>query len=145
MKIENIVYNKRVIAMIITKSNLNNRKKYFFPTLKYFPLQVGFMNHKKGFDIRPHYHNKNVRKIKTISEVLLVKKGILRVDFYGNVNKYLFSKFIHKNDILILLSSGHGFKVIKDCSLIEIKQGPYIKTKDKKHFVKIQEKNIIVK
>jgi len=145
MKIENIFYNKQIIAMIILKSNLNSKKKYFFPTLKHFPLQVGFMNHKKGFNISPHYHNKNVRKIKSTSEVLLIKKGILRVDFYGNINKYLFSKFIYKNDILILLSSGHGFKVIKDCSIIEIKQGPYVKTKDKKRFVKIQEKNIILK
>ena len=144
MRIENILYNKKIIAMIISKSSLS-KKKYFFPTLKYFPLQVGFMNHKKGFNINPHHHYRNVRKIKNISEVLLIKKGILRVDFYGKINKYLFSKLVRKNDILILISSGHGFKVIKDCSIIEIKQGPYIPSKDKMLFLKTEESSIIFK
>lgn len=144
MKIENIFYKKKIIAMVISKINLN-KKKYFFPTFDNFPLQVGFMNHKKGFNIKPHYHVKNLRKIKNISEVLLIKKGILRVDFYGDINKYLFSKFIRKNDIIVLISHGHGFKVIKDCSIVEIKQGPYIKSQDKKRFSRIDEKNVILK
>ena len=60
--------------------------------------------------------------------------GLMRVDFYDNKKMLLKSKLIKKNDIIILLSGGHGFKVIKKAKFIEVKQGPYIEKKDKIRF-----------
>jgi len=76
---------------------------------------------------------------------LFVKNGILRVDFYVNKKKYLFSKILKKEDLIILNEGSHGFKVIKKCQLIEIKQGPFFKTLDKIRFKKIDEKKIKIK
>ena len=45
---------------------------------------------------------------------------------------YLFSKVIKKDDIIILNSGGHGFKVIETVEMIEVKQGPYNIKSDKK-------------
>jgi hypothetical protein len=42
--------------------------------------------------------------------------------------------FTGKVDIVILLTGGHGFKVVKNCKLIEVKQGPYNESKDKIRF-----------
>lgn len=143
MRIKNILHNKKIMAMIIYQNNFT-KKKYFFPTPAYFPLQLGFMNHKKNFLIKPHHHTNIQKKINSFSEVIIIKKGIIRVDFY-NKKKYLFSEILKKNNILILVSCGHGFKVLKDCSILEIKQGPYDLNKNKIFLKKIKESSIFIK
>ena len=98
-----------------------------------------------GHLIKPHKHYKNIRRIEYTSEVLIIQKGKLRVDFYSDKEKYLFSKIIKKNNIIILNSGGHGLKVIETVEMIEVKQGPYNLIKDKKKFYKIDEKKIKIK
>ena len=58
-------------------------------------------------------------------EVLIIKKGILRVDFYDEYEDYLESRNLYAGDIILLVSGGHGFKVIDEVEMIEVKQGPY--------------------
>ena len=72
-------------------------------------------------------------------------KGVLRVDFYSQKKKYLYSKILNKNDIIMLVHGGHGFKVLKNVEMLEIKQGPYSISKDKVKFENIDEKNIKIK
>ena len=88
------------------------------------------MRHKSQTYIKPHTHKNYLRKIKKTTEILLIKKGSLRVDFYSK-RKYLFSKVVNKGKILILLEGSHGFKILKNCSMLEVKQGPYNPKKDK--------------
>ena len=76
---------------------------------------------------------------------MIIQKGKLRVDFYSDKEKYLFSKMIKKNDILILNSGGHGFKVIEAVEMIEVKQGPYNIKSDKKVFESINDNLINLK
>ena len=76
----------------------------------------------------------SLRKIRGTTEVLLILKGILKINFYNNKKKFIFSKIAEKNDIVILLRGGHGFEVKKDCKMIEVKQGPYSKSEDKFKF-----------
>ena len=115
-----------------------------FITPNSLPLQLGFINHKTGLYVKPHTHNNYLRKIRKTTEILFIKKGILRVDFYHKKN-YLFSKLIKKNEILILVEGSHGFKIIKNSQIIEIKQGPFSLALDKKRFNKIDEKYIKIK
>jgi len=142
--IKKIIHKKKLLAIII------DEKKFFnhgvnFVTPSFLSLQLGFIKHKSNTFIKPHTHNSYLRKIKKTTEVLLIKKGLLRVDFYDIRNKYLFSKVVSKNQILILVDGSHGFKIIKDCLIIEIKQGPFNLALDKKRFNKIDEKNIKIK
>ena len=95
--------------------------------------------------IKPHKHFKNVRRIEYTSEVLIILKGRLRVDFYSDREKYLFSKIIKKNDIIILNNGGHGFKVLNDVEMIEVKQGPYNINADKKLFKSVEDKYIKIR
>jgi hypothetical protein len=103
------------------------------------------MKHKKNHFIKPHIHKKYSRKVYTTSEVLLIKKGVLRVDFYNNKKKYLFSKMLKENDLIILNEGAHGFKIQKNLEMIEVKQGPYKLAKDKVRFKKIDENKIKIK
>ena len=103
------------------------------------------MNHKKNYIILPHRHNKRQSKILLTTEVIIIQKGILRVDFYDNKEKYLFSKKLYSNDIIMLSNGGHGFKAIKDTQMIEVKQGPYSLSADKVKFEKVNENKIKIK
>ena len=93
----------------------------------------------------PHKHNKRVTKILTTTEVIILFKGILRVDFYDQKKKYLFSKKVYGGDIIMLVNGGHGFKVLKDIEMIEVKQGPYSLAADKVKFDKTDEKKIKIR
>ena len=103
------------------------------------------MNHKTNHVIQPHIHKKLVRKINHTSEVLLILKGTLRVDFYSLKRKYLFSKILRKKDIIMLVHGSHGFKVLKNVQMIEIKQGPFLAKLDKVRFNAANESKIKIK
>ena len=131
--IKNITYKKKTLALIIKNKYLKKRGINFF-TNNNLSQQVAYLNHKKGHIIQPHLHKRRLKKIYDTSEVLVILDGSLKVDFYNNKRKYLFSKILSKNDIIILLTYGHGFKILKNCKFIEVKQGPYDSKKDKFKF-----------
>ena len=131
--IKNITYKKKTLALIIKNKYLKKRGINFF-TNNNLSQQVAYLNHKKGHIIQPHLHKRRLKKIYDTSEVLVILDGSLKVDFYNNKKKYLFSKILSKNDIIILLTYGHGFKILKNCKFIEVKQGPYDAKKDKFKF-----------
>jgi hypothetical protein len=142
--IEKIVYKKKLLGLIV-RGSYRNKKGITFFTPKSSTQQFGYMKHKKKYIIKPHLHKKRLTKILYTSEVILLLKGILRVDFYNLKKKYLFSKIIKDKDIIMLVHGGHGFKVLKNVEMIEIKQGPYILSKDKVKFDNIDEKKISIK
>jgi len=142
--IENVFHKKKLYALIV-RNQFRKKSGINFFTDKNATQQFGFMKHKKNYLIKPHLHNKRQTKILSTSEVIILLKGILRVDFYDNSKKYIFSKKVYANDIIMLVNGGHGFKVIKDIEIIEVKQGPYNLIKDKKKFDKVDEKKIKIK
>ncbi len=139
--IEKIKYKKKLYAMIV-RGKYRNKKGITFFTNNKDIQQFGYMNHKKNHVIKPHIHKKQTRKLIYTSEVILILKGKLRVDFYNTQKKYLFSKLLNEKDIIMLVHGAHGFKVIKNVQMIEIKQGPYITKLDKIKFSETQESNI---
>ena len=139
--IEKIIYKKKMLALIV-RGKYRNKKGIKFFTPNESTQQFGYMKHQKEHIIKPHLHKKRLTKILYTTEVILLLKGKLRVDFYNSNKKYLFSKVLIKNDIIMLVHGGHGFKVINDIEMIEIKQGPYSLTKDKVKFDNIDEKKI---
>ena len=123
----------------LTKNGVN------FLTPNHLSHQVAFIKHKKKHLIKPHKHFKNIRKIEYTSEVLIIVKGKLRVDFYSKSEKYLFSKLIAKNDIIILNNGGHGFEVLEAVEMIEVKQGPYNLKMDKKVLASVEDSKVLIK
>ena len=143
------VYNQKKLYALIVRSPYRKKKGISFFTDIKASQQVGYMKHKKNHLILPHKHNKRkktaIAKIDTTTEVLIILKGILRVDFYNQNEKYLFSKKLYANDLIMLSNGGHGFKVLKDVEMIEVKQGPYFISKDKVKFDKTDESKIKIK
>ena len=119
-----------------------NKKGITFFTPKESTQQFGYMRHKKEYIIKPHLHKKRLTKILYTTEIILILKGRLRVDFYNLKKKYLFSRVIKEKDIIMLVHGGHGFKVLKNVEMIEVKQGPYSLARDKEKFKTVDEKKI---
>tara|TARA_S200000501_G_scaffold372658_1_gene418180 strand:+ start:820 stop:1245 length:426 start_codon:yes stop_codon:yes gene_type:complete len=137
--INEIKYKKFIFGYLI---RYKKKKGVNFLTPAKLTHQVGSLRHKKNHEIFPHLHLKNKRKIDYTSEVLIIQKGKIRIDLYSNKKKYLFSKILIKDDILILIKGAHGFKVLESCDILEIKQGPYNKKRDKIRFNPINEKSL---
>ena len=116
-----------------------------FHTPRNLTHQIGSIRHKKNHQILPHLHLPNKRKIDYTSEVLIIQKGRVRIDLYSNKKKYLFSKILMKNDILILIKGAHGFKILEPTDILEIKQGPYNHRKDKIRFQPIDANKIRIR
>jgi hypothetical protein len=130
--IEQIMHKNNIYAIIVRKNNQFKKKGVNFITRKQELFQLGFISHKKKHLIKKHYHIKKVRKISFFSEVLIMKKGILKVMFYDEKNRNIKKDTILKrDDIILLLQGGHGFEVLKDVEIVEVKQGPYQKDTDK--------------
>ena len=131
--IEKVIYDKNLLAIIIRKKNYPKKRGANFITSNKDPLQLGFINYPSNHIIKPHFHLKRKKTINTCPEVLIVQSGVLNVFFYTKNNQKInIAKKLKSGDIIFLLQGGHGFKVTKKISLIEIKQGPYSKNKDKK-------------
>ncbi|QNJ07695.1 RmlC-like cupin domain-containing protein [Synechococcus sp. Minos11] len=140
--IEHITYGGDLLAIII-RSSFSEPGIHFVTPLT-FSQQVGYMNHPKDHTIPPHTHNDVPRDIKLTQEVLLIKSGKLRVDFYAQDHTYYLSKLLFTGDVILLSSGGHGFTMLEDTQLIEVKQGPYVGIADKNRFESVPSSRIVL-
>lgn len=115
------------------KADYTNDGISFFTPDEY-SQQLAYMKHSKGHKIIPHVHNQVERTVFYTQEVLVIKSGIVRVDFYNNEREYVVSTILHAGDVILLASGGHGFEVLEDLEMYEIKQGPYVGDDDKTRF-----------
>lgn len=97
-----------------------------FCTLPTAPLQAAVMRHAAGHIIHPHRHLHRTRVIDNTQEVIIVMRGRIRVDLYLSNGKLETSRELAQGDMIILHNGGHGFVMLEDSELYEVKQGPYL-------------------
>lgn len=129
---------------ILIKANYNQNGIQFF-TNDNDSQQLGYMNRPVGYEIKPHRHNLVQREVHLTQEVLFIKSGKVRVDFYSNQQEYLESRILNPGDVILLSDGGHGFKMLEPSEIIEVKQGPYCGEQDKVRFDSISDDNIKLK
>lgn len=122
-----------LLISLIVKNNFECEGIEFF-TPSDFSQQLGYMKRPKGFIIPPHVHNPVAREVSYTKEVLFIKSGRIRVDFYGNNQVYLESRLLVTGDVILLAFGGHGFEILEQAEIIEVKQGPYAGDQDKTRF-----------
>ena len=76
---------------------------------------------------------------------MFIKSGELRVDFYSDEKQYLQSAILSSGDVILLASGGHGFEVLQEVEMFEVKQGPYAGDQDKTRFECVEEHKIDIK
>jgi len=135
--IKHIEHEGRLLAMIVP-ATFNEPGVHFF-TDTGLSQQLAYMQHPAGKDIQAHVHKPVRREIHYTQEVLVLRKGKLRVDFYDDDQTYLESQILTSGDIILLVEGGHGFKVLEEIEMFEIKQGPFVPDQDKVKFHGITE------
>lgn len=118
---------------VILRASFGEPGIHFF-TPGHFSQQLGFMRHPPGHAIEPHVHNAVRRDVHFTQEVLFLRRGRLRVDFYGEDRAYRESRVLGPGDVILLAGGGHGFEVIEEVEMVEVKQGPYAGDADKTRF-----------
>ena len=141
--IEKIKYNGKLLAMIIRTQFQKHGINFFTPDD--FSQQLAYMHHPAGKIIEPHVHNRVFREVHYTQEVLFIKKGKLRVDFYDEKQIYLESHILSEGDVILLSKGGHGFEVLEEVEMIEVKQGPYVGEQDKIRFKGISGDKVKIK
>lgn len=140
--IKKFYYQDKQIALIIKSTYSNDGIKFF--TEDNSSQQVAYMKHEKNTIIKSHVHNKVKRTIYDTQEVLIIKKGKLRLDLYSQEKEYIESTVINAGDIVFLSYGGHGLKCLEAVEMIEVKQGPYLGVNDKERFPEIPETKVII-
>lgn len=140
--IEKIIAENLLLAIII-RSDYKKEGIEFF-TNDNDSQQLGYMNRPEGYVIAPHRHNLVAREVHLTQEVLFIKSGKVRVDFYDNQQDYIKSTILEKGDVILLSDGGHGFKMLEKSEMIEVKQGPYCGDIDKVRFTPADEKDLIL-
>lgn len=141
--VEYISYLDQILAILLRATYSSEGIRFF--TSDDFSQQLAYMKHPAGHLIAPHLHNAVPREIIFTNEVLFIKSGKIRVDFYCEEQRYLQSRILHQGDVLLLASGGHGFEMLETSEIIEVKQGPYVGSSDKTRFASIAADQIMLK
>lgn len=140
-QVEEIKKKNKLLAMIIRNDYTCDGVDFITPNE--YSQQVAYMHHPAEKKIDAHVHNLVHRNVVMTQEVLFIKKGILRVDFYDEYEDYLESRDLHAGDVILLVSGGHGFQALEEVEMVEVKQGPYAGDEDKKRFAGISAEQVV--
>ena len=127
-----IEHDGQLIAVIIPASYREPGIHFFTPDD--LSQQLAFMRHPAGKTIDPHVHNAVTREVSYTQEALFIRAGSLQVDLYAPDRTYLRSEVLGAGDVILLCSGGHGFRVLEEVEMVEVKQGPYTGDADKTRF-----------
>ena len=138
--IKKIEFDGKIFAIIIKNDYSKEGVDFFTPND--FSQQLAYMKHPKGKKIDAHLHNVVKREVSYTKEVLIIRKGKLRVDFYRDDQSYIESHIVEQGDIILLAFGGHGFECLEEVEMIEIKQGPYLGEQDKIRFTGVNDNEV---
>ena len=141
--IETLESGRQLLAVIVSGRFREPGIHFFTPND--LSQQLAYMRHPAGKVIDPHVHNPVSRNVHYTQEVLFIKRGKLRVDFYDDAQTYLESRVLEEGDVILLATGGHGFEVLEEVEMIEVKQGPYAGDQDKTRFTGVSLDRITVK
>ena len=99
-----------------------------------FSQQLGLMSRPAGYVVPAHTHNLVERTITQTQEVLLLRKGRIRVTIYGLEAQEFSVLEMAAGDVILLAHGGHKIEMLEKSEILEVKQGPYAGLYDKTHF-----------
>ena len=116
-----------------------------FLTPNSFSQQLAFIAHPAGHSIPAHVHKPVPRQVEFTRETLIMRRGRMRVDFYREDEVYLFSYVLEAGDVVLLVNGGHGFEILEEVEMVEVKQGPYPGMEDKRRFASVSPERVTLR
>jgi hypothetical protein len=130
--VEEITAAGRTLAVII-RAQLSPSNTTFLTPPEY-KQQVGFVVYPAGGVVHRHTHIPLERHIVGTSEVIVVRSGRCELDVYDDDHALVATRALEKGDIMLMVGGGHGFRMLEDTVLLEVKQGPYTGIDEKERF-----------
>lgn len=130
--VEHIKSSGKTLCFLIRASLIPDETTFLTPPE--FKQQVGYVVYPAGSEISRHVHRSIERHLVGTSEVLIVKKGHCLIDIYNEDKELVATRDLHEGDIMLMVGGGHGFRMVEDTVLLEIKQGPYLGVDEKERF-----------
>jgi mannose-6-phosphate isomerase-like protein (cupin superfamily) len=122
--VETIASDGTVLAYLVRNGPPPSRTSFLTPDE--CNLQVGRIVYPAGGEIARHMHLPIERRVVGTTEVLIVERGRCVLDVYSEDRQVVATRELAAGDMVIAVGGGHGFRVIEDLVLLEIKQGPYL-------------------
>jgi len=119
---------------IVVRANFASENKYNFLTPDTYPLQLGISYYDDGEEIQRHYHPAKHSVTTSVHEFILVRTGSVKALIYDDQQQLFTTLILHQGDMILLVGGGHGFELLEDGSLLEVKQGPHDGEQDKVRF-----------
>lgn len=130
--IEEVHSGKQLIAIIIRAGWIPEKRTFVSSNEANF--QLGYFVYAAGNEVPRHSHLPCARTIHETSEFVLVRQGRCEMDLYGEDQRLLRTVELRQGDAALLLAGGHGFRLLEDTVLLDIKQGPYRGPEEKERF-----------
>ncbi len=127
-----IEWGGRPLASIIRHDQAPGRTEFLTPPD--LNQQVGFIVYPKGGVVKRHLHRPVERRLVGNSEVLLVRSGHCELEIYNGQHELVATRELHAGDLVLLMGGGHGFRMLEDTVLLEVKLGPYAGPEEKELF-----------
>ncbi len=122
--LEEIKSNDGLTIAIVVRKGFKKKGINFVSNTDY-PLQLGINSYQAGHVIENHLHQTREVLINNVQEVLFFKRGAAIVSLFDRSKKFVKSMELSAGDLIFFVDGGHGFQMLKDTVLIEVKQGPY--------------------
>lgn len=130
--VEEITWQGAALALIIRAALEPRQTTFLTPTD--WKQQVGYIVYPRGGEIRRHVHRRLERHLVGTSEVLIVRSGRCLADIYNDGRELVATRELGPGDVLLMVSGGHGFRMLEDTTFVEVKQGPYTGVDEKECF-----------
>jgi uncharacterized protein with PhoU and TrkA domain len=130
--VEQITVAGRPLAYIIRAELAPQATTFLTPSE--FKQQVGFVVYPKGGEVARHTHLPLERHLVGTSEVIVMRSGRCELDIYDDDHTLVATRELNPGDVMIMVGGGHGFRMLEDTVLLEVKQGPYTGREEKALF-----------
>src|SRR3989337_2376763 len=118
---EKVMNKNSVLELIIRADFIKDGIEFFTPDD--YSQQLAYMNSPAGYKITPHIHNKVQREVFHTQEVLFIKKGKVKINFYDDGQRCIDTRILKTGDVILLASGGHGFTMLESTEMIEVTRG----------------------
>jgi len=126
--IEKIAHEGKTYALIIYADTRVEKMNFYTP--EPYPLQLSVQ--KRSDKVKPHFHKKVKRETVGTQEIIFIKKGKMRIDFFDDNKKKIDERILKTGDLIVLDEGAHGMEMLEETEFIEVKNGPYISAEEDK-------------
>jgi hypothetical protein len=130
--VEHITSGESTLAIIVRRGYRPGATE--FVTTPDLNQQVGLIVYPAGGEIARHVHRPLERRTVGTAEVLLVREGSCEIDVYDDGRALVATRVLEQGDVMLMVGGGHGFRMLEDTVLVEVKQGPYPGLDEKEAF-----------